>query len=727
MNPMNKILLYSISILTFLTILPYISNSTLEEARKSFQEVAYSYYMRGKNIQYYAAKDFMFSPEEATEQNINYLVCSSFTMAVYLELLNVSTPYSRTHYFQYLKDNEGSPEIFAYSQTNGNNEFEMKYYSPTETDKYKTVKNPTLIDDIIPNIQIGDILIDSYHVVLIYDLVKDNEGKVIDGIIMDSSSGMGKSYVNSKIYRGSLPLSSEESFLGGNLYLNSKLNTDLEEGLMEGSITIKLLSKYEHWAYIDNPSWRAPQYLIFRILNEDNMGNSILNYKNIYSYYKNNFTDNDIIELSNKNNDRIKFSHLCIEKTVDKNNNNIVEKGSDLIYKIIIKNMGKKDYNDDLIVNEKLSKFVTFKSHKENKNIISFDENNRALKWNIGKLKQGDEFIIEYTVNINSGNATDIIESVGFVGNIDSSPIKNIIGINLKEKHMDAIKKNYEKLKEKYNGKILINEIYKKSFGVDIEFDKFDITKLVINDPLDSRAANSVYLNNNNSFYNAVLNRYYSGLASINYSFIEGSDEVNIYSIKEYQYILYSLIAQRREDFIYKEHFKTGDILIYQNKNDKLYYLQNNKIENETVTFEDGEYAYIYIEGEGFVGVNLGSDGKKNTKDDRNEFNAKYYKNNNLSLYIYNENAADELLEIANYQTLFGKDYYAILRPSLCFDFPNIIEDKNKSNALVIFFVILFIIIILLIGLIILWKYLKLRKNGKEFNFKNLKEQPLLD
>ena len=213
MNPMNKILLYSISILTFLTILPYISNSTLEEARKSFQEVAYSYYMRGKNIQYYASKDFLFSPEEATEQNINYLVCSSFTMAVYLELLNVSTPYSRTHYFQYLKDNEGSPEIFAYSQTNGNNEFEMKYYSPTETDKYKTVKNPTLIDDIIPNIQIGDILIDSYHVVLIYDLVKDNEGKVIDAIIMDSFSGMGKSYVNTKIYRGSLPYLLKNHFL----------------------------------------------------------------------------------------------------------------------------------------------------------------------------------------------------------------------------------------------------------------------------------------------------------------------------------------------------------------------------------------------------------------------------------------------------------------------------------------------------------------------------------
>ena len=117
--------------------------------------------------------------------------------------------------------------------------------------------------------------------------------------------------------------------------------------------------------------------------------------------------------------------------------------------------------------------------------------------------------------------------------------------------------------------------------------------------------------------------------------------------------------------------------------------------------------------------------GKKNTKDDRNEFNPKYYKNNNLSLYLDIQNFTEELLETANYQTLFAKDYYTILRPSLCFDFPNIIENKKKSHGLVIFFAII-IIIILILGFIILWKYLRLRISGKEFNLKNLKEQPLL-
>ena len=33
------------------------------------------------------------------------------------------------------------------------------------------------------------------------------------------------------------------------------------------------------------------------------------------------------------------------------------------------------------------------------------------------------------------------------------------------------------------------------------------------------------------------------------------------------------------------------------------------------ITYENGEYAYIFIEGKGFVGVNLGND-KNNTIDD---------------------------------------------------------------------------------------------------------------
>ena len=76
---------------------------------------------------------------------------------------------------------------------------------------------------------------------------------------------------------------------------------------------------------------------------------------------------------------------------------------------------------------------------------------------------------------------------------------------------------------------------------------------------------------------------------------------------------------------------------------------------------------------------------------------------------------------MANLQTLFGKNYYVILRPSLCFDFP------AYNNNIFNYVIIIFVIIIIVIGLLIMWKYLKLKKNGKEFNFNNLKNELLFN
>ena len=100
----------------------------------------------------------------------------------------------------------------------------MKYYSPTENDKYKTIINPTFKKDIIPKLQIGDILITKGHAALIYDLVKDDEGNVIDAIIIHSGRGIGRSFVNSKIHRNTAVLPSGEVFSSSifRLFLNSK-------------------------------------------------------------------------------------------------------------------------------------------------------------------------------------------------------------------------------------------------------------------------------------------------------------------------------------------------------------------------------------------------------------------------------------------------------------------------------------------------------------------------
>jgi len=681
----NKIF-FSIFIFIFITIvnISYEQYIKVEDVQKALQEVAYSYYMRGKYIQYNSPKVHIFSPEEATSQNTNYLVCSGFIRNVYLELLNITLPMPTGYLLSYSKRNLGSQEVIAYSHINEMKEVEMKIYSPNEVNSFKTKINPS-IKDIISLVQVGDILCYTGHTFLIYDIEKDNNGKVIDAIIMESGHGKGRAYVNSKIALEKVKLSNGKEFADPDniLYLNSKLNQNFKEGRVQGSIGLNRLSTYQSWVNINNSSLAKDEYCILRFIQEDLDGNAILKFKSNNNNVPNQILYNQPIILSKKNIDRYeKFNHLYIEKTVSANNNNIVELNDILNYKIVIKNSGNKMYKDNLIVYENLPKYVTFLDHQENSAILSFNQDleHKRLAWDLGKLKNDQEFIINYTVKVTSGNPGDIIESAGFVGNIPSSIIRNTIGVNLDTNQMNLIKTKFEKLKlkKKYYGKKLINEIYKEALNYDMKFDEFDITNLIYNTDLFSGLPETIFLNRQNPFYKAVLNNCWSTLRTADYTYIKGEKKITLYDLKIFR-DYYN--PERRRHYIYPKTFKTGDILIYINHNDAVYSItKENDIKKTYITYENGEYAYIYIEEKGFIGINLGDDEKENTKDDRNEFNAKYYTDNNLELYPFSVNPTQEELENANIQTLFGKDYYVILRPSLAFNF----ENKVKANNILI-------------------------------------------
>ena len=196
-------------------------------------------------------------------------------------------------------------------------------------------------------------------------------------------------------------------------------------------------------------------------------------------------------------------------------------------------------YQYNLIVYENLPQYVTFLEHYENNIIISFNQEEKywRLKWDLGKLKKGQEFIINYLVKITSGKPGDIIESTGLAGNIPSSIVRNTIGVNLDNNKMDLIKKNYEELKKKYNGKKLINEIYKEALNYDMKFDEFDITNLINNTKLSSKIYQSIFLNQKNPFYKAVLNNCWSSLRAVNYTYIKGEEEATIYDLKNFAII----------------------------------------------------------------------------------------------------------------------------------------------------------------------------------------------
>ena len=304
------------------------SNLTLEEIHKALKEVAYSYYMRGKKLQYNVCKSDYSPPEDATPQNINHLVCTQFVLSVYRELLNITIPNSMGALLNYSKVNIGSPEVIAYSSINSaTNNLEMKFYNSSSKTNYTTKINPSF-KELIPLIQIGDIFSYTGHTFLIYDVIKDDKGNIIEGYIMESGYGKGRSWVNSKISE-TITLPNGEGFGTKNhfLFLNSKVNTDFEEGLEQGTVQLGKLSTYSTWVAMSDPKSRQKEYSILRFIQKNSKGIPILTFKTLQPNYPNNILNNQPIVLPDKSLDRLKYSHIYIEKTVNKIRENIVEIG----------------------------------------------------------------------------------------------------------------------------------------------------------------------------------------------------------------------------------------------------------------------------------------------------------------------------------------------------------------------------------------------------------------
>ena len=156
----------------------------------ALKEVAFSYYMRGKYIQYNSIKKAFYSPEEATSQKINNLVCSQIVGSVYKELLNITTPDVTLHYVDYVNHKKTNTEIVFYTSISDKNNVTIKFNFPGL--KYFK-KNPTY-KDIVQHLQPGDILIYCYnrngtgikahgHTMMVLDVNKNKK----DAFILEST------------------------------------------------------------------------------------------------------------------------------------------------------------------------------------------------------------------------------------------------------------------------------------------------------------------------------------------------------------------------------------------------------------------------------------------------------------------------------------------------------------------------------------------------------------
>lgn len=266
-----------------------------------------------------------------------------------------------------------------------------------------------------------------------------------------------------------------------------------------------------------------------------------------------------------------------------------------------------------------------------------------TLIWNIKSLNSNASTEIKYKVKVKyDKSALDKeLVSTGTVAGIASSTVKNTISSNLSDEQKTNISNEMqtEMVSKNTSGNELIEKAYNKTFGVNLDLENLKISDLIkIKNgtqyyPENSPNTSTIYLNKENEFSKMLLSNYYGAVNTSSTGNVKLKYWENSYATLDGR--------SERADTIYKDNFQTGDILVYQ----------NTQVANEDVTYktENGTYYLMYISEKdkitvnqkelyGFIGI-----------DENNEINQ--ITTDRVSL-----------------QTLLGKDYYVILRPSIELD-----------------------------------------------------------
>ena len=670
-----------------------------ENAIKIVKELMRDYFVKGPLIKYNSAKKTygIDNPEEATSQDTMYKTCTGYTYSVYVEafgmnrsvdnfvrgsfeILDVARDYYNAH-----KNNLES--------LNGNY---LLYYEKKETtDKY-VYDNKENINDFIELLRPGDILVYTGHGLIVYDKVKKSDG-TWDVLILNAVNEgeiRSRNYGTSKLY-----------------YSINTLSTGLSSIIHLDNVgTIKpLMMKNSQFVTDDKLSCKQTECAIIRpFYNDDGYAN--FNYSILKSYY-----DKSML--------RVKYPNLTIEKTVDKGDNNSVYLNDTLSYKIKLTNNSSfveddntiaevsgylnedGSYKDNLIVEEDLGEYISYvdssidaiinnESVVGNGVVVQYDSQNNKIRWTIdgSALKQGKnnsiELVFKVKVPQNYSFIDKKIEATGKIYNsldanvyITTGTVLNTIIPKVSEYQM-SYNECFNSLKDNFEGLELINQIYKCSNNVDLKLDEFDFENVIggINQDEPEYAQlktkflreypNTVYLKDNNVYKKMILNNYWNKQLELKLDSNKLFLHLPRYSGEQSKY---------RAKTINSIDFKNGDVLIYYVK-----YIQNdNRFKNlsdtelgkvsdatyrKKYTNEDGIYAFIYLDGK-FIGRNYTGEA-----NERNEFTYEYYikdltddteklaalKDN---LYSAASLSNVEVLKYVNYQSLYDKNDYVILRP----------------------------------------------------------------
>ncbi|MBQ9816853.1 MAG: DUF11 domain-containing protein [Proteobacteria bacterium] len=643
--------------------------SEYEKHQLALQETAMAFYRKGDNIQYETHRRSQYvTPETASSQHVEYLVCSGFVYAVFYQALGMELPHWTKYFTAYGKSFSGKNEdVVFFADGDG-----LKNRVKDAAAKTK------FLDELLntAKVQPGDAISyylsksDAGHVIFVYDLIKDDKGKITDAVILHSTSNFETKSDKDKKDRRTTKLDKSLSW-------HEAQNKDT--GVHEGTVQKTLLSKI-----INGRGATTTEFIVIRPAAKDTSykhitysGAKAADYPNWEKYTTVKDTNYTIKEDTLC---RMQYHDIEIEKTLDIHPGSTVEPGGEMTYTIDITNHSDKAYSD-IYVTEKLSEHVDLKDAGKDGNLY-----NGTVAWFIPSIAAGKTHKISYTVTVKNDASLlgKKVISTGSVAQIKTKTIENAIAYNLSADQIKLLKNIFNLIAEtgNYKGVDAVQKAYKDALDYDVPLKDMTLGSLYVDgtpsgvfknypkqvpyynadQPNYDKAKNKALLisingnsspdnlkfNDQHDMAGMVLNHYYSGVHS---TYDVNADKKIYTKGATPKYFEKGVNAPDsrtdRENMIYPETLRDGDILVYANAVDI-------KTDEKPVEAK-GTHAFIYLDGK-FQGIN--ASGKLLTLSVKDGTAPKYYVDNNLG-------QVSMFKRFGNMPQMFGKDFYVILRPAM--------------------------------------------------------------
>lgn len=582
--------------LFFISLFFFINNVKAYTYADALKEVTNAYINKSKTqsgnngglIQYDSyLKEFNISPEDAVEDKIRYLVCSSYIYQIYKETFNVSLPYTTAKLSDYAHKNINDTNSIKISERNYNSndiqnsglkETEKYVNMPIDTDSQKLEFKRSFTNDfgINKSFKVGDIVLFRW-----YDVNEDTLS--------------GHTLMVYSVDENGLPKEFTESYTVPKSNTNKRTITRAINPLEKSGNKITDFVKRSKNFFVNNNKTNnryLTEITVIRLL-ENNGNQDIKTPLNV----KNKFLNGKTVTDSTRS--RLAHQGLVISKK-SSGHNGRVNPGETITYELTFTNTSTKEIKLPRVTEEiDISKVDYINNNAWE--VLSTKNNMTTIKKEGIVISPTKSVTINYKVKVKSNDVVklnDHIYSNGHVGNIRNATLDDIVGYKLDNNTKAVFKEAITSTNNSSKGIGYINKIYTsfyKKMGIDTNtvlytgigasnFKLFGISEI------DNKKVFTGLLDNKNnyldSFYTKALDynsrtKYHSVYPYYHKSIntVAPSDKISLDDSNSW----YQLTKKFEEKTKYplEQNLSDGDVILLTDYENKIF----------------KEYAFLYFDG----------------------------------------------------------------------------------------------------------------------------------